>query len=79
MDYSTKGRDSGPVQFERDAAEADPFGLDDFLGSVRGDKKGALDHIGGAGAMGAGGGGGSYADYAGGSSRSKVDFSRGKG
>ena len=25
---------SGPVQFERDPKEADPFGLDDFVGAV---------------------------------------------
>ena len=36
VDYSTTGaRSSGPVQFERDAAEADPFGLDQFLTDVR--------------------------------------------
>lgn len=80
VDYSTKGRDSGPVQFEREAGEVDPFGLDNFISSVRNDKKpGALDHIGSGGGMRAGGGGGSYEDYASGSSRSKVDFARGRG
>lgn len=44
-----------------------------------GKKKGALDHIGGGGAMRAGGGGGSYEDYAQGSSRSRVEFSKGRG
>lgn len=44
-----------------------------------GKKRGALDHIGGGGAMRAGGGGGSYEDYAHGSSRSRVEFSRGRG
>ena len=37
MDYSTKDRSSGPVQFERDpgeAAEADPFGLDQIISEV---------------------------------------------
>lgn len=132
VDYSTAGsRGSGPVQFERDAAEADPFGLDQYLTDVRG-KKNALDGIGGggqnsapsyipsetstchacmqflvcqvflvfeiravlvcasaaglncvvlgdAGRMAAsGGGGGKYEEYAGGSSRSKVDFSKGR-
>lgn len=81
VDYSTKGRDSGPVQFERDAGEVDPFGLDQFISSVRNDKKqGALDHIGSGGGMRAGGGGtGSYDDYKSGSSRSRVEFSRGRG
>ena len=66
------------MQFERDPAEADPFGLDQFLTEVnRGKRAGPLDGIGGGGAMRAGGGGGSYEDYAGGSSRSRVEFSRG--
>ena len=37
VDYSTKDRSSGPVQFERDpaeAAEADPFGLDQIISEV---------------------------------------------
>ena len=73
-----RGGAGGPVQFERDPVEADPFGLDQFLTEVnRGAKKGgALDGIGGGGAMRAGGGGGSYEDYAGGSSRSRVEFSK---
>ncbi|EIE21068.1 hypothetical protein COCSUDRAFT_54108 [Coccomyxa subellipsoidea C-169] len=80
VDYSTKDRSSGPVQFENDPAEADPFGLDQMLSKVNeGKKKGALDHIGGGGAMRAGGGGGSYEDYAQGSSRSRVEFSKGRG
>ena len=39
VDYSTKDRSSGPVQFERDpaeAAEADPFGLDQIISEVGG-------------------------------------------
>ncbi len=39
MDYSTKDRSSGPVQFESDpaeAAEADPFGLDQIISEVGG-------------------------------------------
>lgn len=32
VDYSTKDRSSGPVQFEQ--AEADPFGLDQMLSKV---------------------------------------------
>ncbi len=38
VDYSTKDRSSGPVQFERDpaeAVEADPFGLDQIISEVR--------------------------------------------
>ncbi len=34
VDYSTKDRSSGPVQFENDPAEADPFGLDQMLSKV---------------------------------------------
>ena len=48
------------------------------MGDVRSGsrKKNALDSIGGGGAMRAGGGGGKYEDYAGGSSRSSVQFER---
>ena len=38
VDYSTKDRSSGPVQFECDpaeAVEADPFGLDQIISEVR--------------------------------------------
>ncbi|CAL5230031.1 g13476 [Coccomyxa viridis] len=84
VDYGTKDRSSGPVQFERDpaeAVEADPFGLDQIIsevaGSSKGRKKNALDGIGGGGSMRASGGGGSYEDYAGGSSRSRMDFRKG--
>jgi SNW domain-containing protein 1 len=41
-------------------------------------RKNALDGIGGGGQMRAGGGGGSYEDYAAGSSRSRVEFQRGR-
>ena len=37
MDYSAAAQaaaDGQPVQFERDAPEADPFGLDQFLTDV---------------------------------------------
>lgn len=78
VDYGAASRqDTGPVQFEREAEEADPFGLDKFADNVRGSrKKNALESIGGGGAMRAGGGGGKYEDYAGGSSRSQVQFER---
>lgn len=82
-DYSAAGRATAPpTQFERDpGAEADEFGLDKFLGEMKEKPrrgKGALDHIGGGGSMRAGGGGGSYDDYAQGSSRSNIAFSRGR-
>ena len=36
VDYSTKGdRGNGPVQFEKDPVEADPFGLDQIISEVR--------------------------------------------
>ncbi|DBA77030.1 hypothetical protein WJX77_001964 [Trebouxia sp. C0004] len=79
VDYGAASRrDTGPVQFEREAVDADIFGLDKFANDVRGGsrKKNALDSIGGGGAMRAGGGGGKYEDYAGGSSRSNVQFER---
>ena len=83
VDYqTTEGRGGGPVQFERDAVEADPFGLDQFLTNVEvkeGSKKrrGALDGIGAGGSMRAAGGGSGYVD-AGPPSRSRVDFARGR-
>jgi SNW domain-containing protein 1 len=48
-------------------------------GSSKGRKRNALDGIGGGGSMRASGGGGSYEDYAGGSSRSRMDFRKGSG
>ncbi len=68
------------MQFEKEAEEADPFGLDAFLSDVRGGKKkGALDDIGKRGGMGAGGGGGSYEDqHAGGSGRRREFVSGGR-
>jgi len=79
VDYgkAAKEGDGGPLQFEKDPQEADPFGLDAFLSDVRdGKKKNALDGIGKGGGMAAGGGGGRYEDYAGGSSR-KMQFTSG--
>ncbi|KAK9865996.1 hypothetical protein WJX84_009910 [Apatococcus fuscideae] len=80
VDYSAKQTDGAAPQFERDPAEADPFGLDQFMSNVKQGKRkaGALDGIGQGGALRAGGGGGSYDDYAGGSSRSRMEFSRGQ-
>ncbi|KAK9856852.1 hypothetical protein WJX84_003035 [Apatococcus fuscideae] len=80
VDYHAKQDDAGAPQFEKDPAEADPFGLDQFMSHVKSGKRkaGALDGIGQGGALRAGGGGGSYDDYAGGSSRSRMEFSRGQ-
>ena len=80
VDYHAKQTDAGAPQFEKDPAEADPFGLDQFMSNVKSGKRkaGALDGIGQGGALRAGGGGGSYDDYAGGSSRSRMEFSRGQ-
>ena len=49
VDYSTGGRDDGPVQFERQP-EVDPFDLEKHVNEVRG-KKNALDAIGSRGAL----------------------------
>eukprot|EP00899_Mesostigma_viride_P018876 jgi/Mesvir1/26990/Mv20701-RA.1 len=81
-EFAGTGRSAGPrdapVEFEKDAEEADPFGLDQFLTEVKTGKK-AMDKIGGGGTMKhAAGGGGGYGDYDGGSGRSHVDFERGR-
>lgn len=81
-DAAPAGPRTKAVEFEKHAeAEADPFGLDQFLDQVKGGgagrKKGALDGI-GQGGMRAGGGGGSYDDYAGGRGRN-VQFTSGSG
>ncbi len=80
VDYSAKNANAGAPQFEQDPVEADPFGLNQFMSNVKTGKRkaGALDGIGQGGALRAGGGGGSYDDYAGGSSRSEMEFSRGQ-
>eukprot|EP00898_Chlorokybus_atmophyticus_P008338 jgi/Chlat1/8505/Chrsp80S07815 len=74
------GPRAGPVEFEKDADEADPFGLDQFLTTVKKGKQGALDKIGGGGTMKAAAGGGptSHDGYDGGSGRTRVDFQRGR-
>ncbi|KAI3435958.1 hypothetical protein D9Q98_002016 [Chlorella vulgaris] len=79
-DYTKGSGEGGAVQFEKDADEADPFGLDAFLSDVRTGKKkgGALDEVGRGGGMRAAGGGSSYDQYAGGSGR-KREFVSGKG
>ena len=51
-----------------------PAALQDFVSQQNTRNKNALGNIGKGGSMAAGGGGGRYEDYAGGSSRSRVDF-----
>ncbi|KAG7669804.1 hypothetical protein Ndes2437B_g05991 [Nannochloris sp. 'desiccata'] len=68
----------GGLQFEKDPAEADPFGLDAFLSDVREGRKKPLDKIGkGGGMSAAGGGAGKREDYEGGGSGRRMDFTSG--
>ncbi|KAL6563604.1 hypothetical protein OROGR_002563 [Orobanche gracilis] len=64
-----------PVEFEQDAREADPFGLDQFLLEVDPGKK-ALDKIGSGGTLKASAG--SMRDGFEGSGRSRIGFERGR-
>eukprot|EP00252_Welwitschia_mirabilis_P007427 TRINITY_DN1877_c0_g1_i1.p1 TRINITY_DN1877_c0_g1~~TRINITY_DN1877_c0_g1_i1.p1 ORF type:complete len:598 (+),score=141.89 TRINITY_DN1877_c0_g1_i1:240-2033(+) len=66
-----------PIEFEKDAEEADPFGLDQFLTEVKKGKK-AMDKIGGGGTMKASAGSARKESYEGGSSRTRIDFERGR-
>lgn len=66
-----------PVEFEKDQDEADPFGLDQFLTEVKKGKK-ALDRVGGGGTLKASAGSAMKESYEGGSSRSRVEFERGR-
>jgi len=69
------GRTGGPVEFERDVAEDDPFGLEGLLGDVGGQgERRPLDKIGQGGGMKAMGGGASFEP----SGRSKVNFVKGE-
>lgn len=65
-----------PVEFEKEAQEADPFGLDEFLTEVRGGRK-TLDKVGTGGTMRASAGSSMRDDY-GGSGRSRIGFERGR-
>ncbi|KAF3781126.1 SNW/SKI-interacting protein [Nymphaea thermarum] len=65
-----------PVEFEKDAEEADPFGLDQFLTEVKKGKK-AMDKIGGGGTMKASAGSAMRESYEGGSSRTRIAFEKG--
>lgn len=67
-----------PVEFEKDAEEADPFGLDMFLTEVRKGKK-AIEKVGSGGTMAAAGGGSFRDGYeGGGSGRTRIGFERGR-
>jgi len=65
-----------PVEFEKEAEEADPFGLDQFLTEVKKGKK-AMDKVGSGGTMKASAGGSMRDGYEG-SSRSRIAFERGR-
>lgn len=66
-----------PVEFEKVAEEADPFGLDQFLTEVKKGKK-ALDKVGSSGTMKASAGSSMRDGYEGGSGRSRIGFERGR-
>ena len=72
----TSGGRDRPVEFEKDAEEADPFGLDQFLTEVKKGKK-AMDKVGGGGTMRASGGSSTRDGYDGGSGRNRIQFDRG--
>ncbi|CAA0816848.1 SNW/SKI-interacting protein [Striga hermonthica] len=71
---SKAGPRDGPVEFERDAPEEDPFGLDQFLTEVKTGKK-AMEKVGSGGTLKAGAG--SMRDDYGGSGRSRIGFEKG--
>ncbi|POO00845.1 SKI-interacting protein, SKIP [Trema orientale] len=66
-----------PVEFEKDAEEADPFGLDQFLTEVKKGKK-AMDKVGSGGTMKATAGSAMRDGYDGGSGRTRIGFERGR-
>lgn len=63
-----------PVEFEKQVEEADPFGLDEFLSTIKQSKP--LDKIGRAGTMRASGGSSRGDGYDGGSGRTRIDFEK---
>ncbi|GFY80849.1 chromatin protein family [Actinidia rufa] len=65
-----------PVEFEKEAEEADPFGLDQFLTEVKKGKK-AMDKVGSGGTMKASAGSSMRDGYEG-SGRTRVAFERGR-
>ncbi|GAB2287872.1 hypothetical protein Dimus_022228 [Dionaea muscipula] len=67
-----------PVEFEQEAEEADPFGLDQFLTEVKKGKR-ALEKVGGGGTMKASAGSSMRDGYdGGGSGRTRIGFERGR-
>lgn len=64
-----------PVEFEKEAEEADPFGLDQFLTEVKKGKK-AMDKVGSSGTMKASAG--SMRDGFEGSGRTRIAFDKGR-
>ncbi|KAL6221865.1 hypothetical protein ACLB2K_005257 [Fragaria x ananassa] len=70
------GRREGPVEFEKDAEEADPFGLDRFIVDVKTGKK-AMAKIGNGGTMNATAGSSMRDISDSGSGRSRIGFERG--
>ncbi|GKV06684.1 hypothetical protein SLEP1_g18542 [Rubroshorea leprosula] len=66
-----------PVEFEKEAEEADPFGLDQFLTEVKKGKK-AMEKVGGGGTMKASAGSSMRDGYEGGSGRTRIGFERGR-
>ncbi|XP_057953668.1 SNW/SKI-interacting protein A-like [Malania oleifera] len=66
-----------PVEFEKEAEEADPFGLDQFLTEVRKGKK-AMEKVGSGGTMKASAGSSMRDGYDGGSGRTRIGFERGR-
>jgi SNW domain-containing protein 1 len=72
VDHSkNKGGREKPVEFEK--AEADPFGLDEFLSQAKSSAKNAMDKIGTQGHMGVGSSN-TQAAAEGGSKRARLDF-----
>ena len=66
-----------PVEFEKEAEEADPFGLDQFLTEVKKGKK-AMDKVGTGGTMRASAGSSMRDGHDGGSGRTRIGFERGR-
>ncbi|XP_077210836.1 chromatin protein family [Tasmannia lanceolata] len=66
-----------PVEFEKPAEEADPFGLDLFLTEVKKGKK-AMEKVGSGGTMKASAGSSMRDGYDGGSGRTRIGFERGR-
>lgn len=62
-----------PVEFEKEAEEADPFVLDQFLTKVKKGKK-AIDRVGGGGTMRASAGSSIRVGLDGGSGRTRTGF-----